>query len=288
LPAVGRAHGAGLAQRNLVGAEDLVREGPRQPAVAREGLVEDHGGRSAAGLGEEPAVVVEHGHVVARAGAEFHDAAHGDDPAPIAHRLELGPAQAVVLGEGHAARVEAAEHDDPFLAGRVDHAVQRGHLQRGGPARRGGQALAPGAAAVRAPLGDDRPPAVTLGIDAEHGLAVFEEDRGGVAQILARLPVDHHLALRLVIQVDQGNGEGRLLVLGARRRCARQDCHQARGGRRGGQRNHCRFHAISFRRTTWTSGQWPVIRGRPGRAYSPRLHPLVAAADRAIASSSTL
>ena len=63
-------------------------------------------------------------------------------------------------------------------------------------------------------------PAVPLGIDGDDRLAVFEQDGGRVAEVLARLAIHDHLPMLLVGQVDQRDGVStpRGLGIGRRRR----------------------------------------------------------------------
>jgi hypothetical protein len=55
---------------------------------------------------------------------------------------------------------------------------------------------------------------VTLGIDAEHGDAVLEENGRRMSEVLPWLPVDNHLAVELVGQIDPDE-RGRSIDLGA-------------------------------------------------------------------------
>ena len=92
-----------------------------------------------------------------------------------------------------------------FVPLRSTDAVDRRRLQRRRPVVRHRQPLAPRAPAVGAALEHDGAFAVPFRIDAEHRLAVFKQDGGGMAEVLARLAVDDHLAGGFAGEVDERN-----------------------------------------------------------------------------------
>ena len=201
---IGRADHARLAEPHVGTGEDRFGLTPRQAAIRREGLVNLHFTGGLSGVVKESAIVVKERHVMSPLG-ECDHVAHGDDTAEVADRFELAPAQTVVAGDRHTDRVEARKHDQPFLSGPVYHTIDGGHFHGGRPALWRGQPLGPGQSCVSAALHHDRPATVALGIDADHGLVVLEEHRGRVAEVLAFVPVDHNLPLRVRGEVDGRN-----------------------------------------------------------------------------------
>src|SRR5690606_3992961 len=103
----------------------------------------------------------------------------------------------VIFADGHARGMESAPQDQALLPRRIDHAMNRRCLAARRPAFRRGQTFAPWQAALRAALEDNRAPAMPLGIDADNGPAGLEQDGGRVAEVLTRLAVHNHLAMRL-------------------------------------------------------------------------------------------
>lgn len=211
LAAIGGTDGAGFAEVQVAGAVDIAGGGPGEAAVGGGDLVEGEGWGGGGGEGfgvEEATVVVEPGEVGAGASAHGFEGGHDDDAAPVTGRLEGGPGVAVVGGEGEAGGMEAGPEEEAFLALGVDDAVEGGGFEGGGPVLGNGEAWAPGAAGVGGSLEHDGSFAVALGVGAEQGFAVFEQDGGGVAEVLAGLTIDDDLALLVVGQIEQGWGDG--------------------------------------------------------------------------------
>ena len=227
LLAVRRAQCAGFAEMSNRMLGDDLRLRPSQAAVRRDDLVDlklpavgIHGR-----IAEPAPVVMEQRHVGTV--LEFHHGGHRDDAAIAragsADRLQRRPRAAFVQRVRHAdAAGLPRKHQDPRNALRVDQAEQRGHLHRRGPVLRSLQSVRPGEAAVEALLVDDGALAVPLGIGDQDGLVVGEEQGRGVPEILAGLPVNHHLAMRLGRQVDGRDGvTPRRLVRCRNYRCQR-------------------------------------------------------------------
>src|SRR6187401_933796 len=73
--------------------------------------------------GEVPSVVVEHGQVVAWAGADGFGESHDHNPAPISGRFQFAPRGAVIFAHGKSRWMQAGPDDEAFFAGGVDDAM---------------------------------------------------------------------------------------------------------------------------------------------------------------------
>ena len=167
LIAVGRANRAGFAEVDVAAAPDFIGETPCHPSILGKRGEEpelDRIGAFSIFL-KESAVVVKHGHVVTFL-LEGGHIAHHHDAAPVADGFEFAPRFSVVLSHGHTRGVETGKHDDAFLAGGVDDAVQGGDFLGCRPTCGSRQPLAPGFPSVRAAFVYDAAPAVTFGVNA--------------------------------------------------------------------------------------------------------------------------
>ena len=208
--AIGGTDGPRFAEMEIAPAPDLGGLPPAAAAIGGADLEESEGPRRAAIRPEEAAVVVEEGEE-GTVGHRDHGA-HHDDPAPIADRGERGPGAPLVLARGDAGGVEPGEEDQAVAPlHRVGDAVDGRGLEGGGPVLRGGEALAPGAATIRAPLHEDGALPMPLGVDGEDRPAIPQEGGGDVPEVLARLAVDDGVAAGVAVEVDEGDplGAGR-------------------------------------------------------------------------------
>ena len=96
--------------------------------------------------------------------------------------------------------------DDVFFALGVDDEVDGGYFFAGGPAFGCRESVGPGEAGIVATFVDDGSAAVAFGVNAKDGFIVFEQDGGGVTEVLAGLTVDDRLAVGLVGQIEDGDG----------------------------------------------------------------------------------
>src|SRR5690606_10293902 len=112
---------------------------------------------------------------------------------------------AVVFRDGLADGIQPGKQDEAALAVGTHQAVDRRRFLARGPTFGNGQPLRPGEARILTPLHYYGAPAVPLWINDDHGLVVLEQHRCGVTQVLSRFPVDHNLAVRLAVQIDEGN-----------------------------------------------------------------------------------
>ena len=113
---------------------------------------------------------------------------------------------AVVIGNGNTSRVETRPDDQSFATGGIDDAMQGGCFEGSGPVVGYGKARAPGASAVGAAFEADGAFAVSAWVDAEDGLTVLEEHRGGVAEVLAGLAIHDDLAVGIGGEVEESGG----------------------------------------------------------------------------------
>lgn len=212
-----------------VGAgEDGIRVGPGQAPVGGAGLEEgEGGGLGGDGGGElEAPVVVEEGEVMAGTRGDGLDGGHGDDAAPVAGGDEVGPVGAVILGEGGADGVETGEEDEAAFAGGVGDAVDGGCLAGSGPVGGDGEVGGPGTAAVGGTAEADGALSVAFGIDAEEGLAVLEEDGGGMAEVEAGLAIDDDVAMGFRGEIHEGQTGGAAVEGGAQEDALEDDDEQ--------------------------------------------------------------
>ena len=77
-------------------------------------------------------------------------------------------------------------------------------------------------------------------VNAKDGFAIFQQQRGGVAQILALLAIDQHLQVFSLIQVDQRQAGDSGWLVGSRGQPA-----QAKGETGGGPAEAVREHFFS-------------------------------------------
>ena len=192
MSAIRRADGARLAQVGFGMLHHDLRASPGQTSVGRTGAIDDEGTILVFALEESP-IVMKESEVIAV--FQPHQRRHRHNAAKIADGLQLGPGQAIVVRARHADGVEARKHDQPFDAGRIFHAVERGDFLRRCPGLRNRKPVAPSFPRVVAAFHDDRAPAVSFRVHTNHGLLVFEQHRGGVAEVLSGLAIHHNLPL---------------------------------------------------------------------------------------------
>ena len=197
--AIGRTNDARLAQVHVRTRKDAFRLRPRQPAILGKCLVQVEHYRIGplAGLGEKAPVVVEHRQIMPIAGFQFLEAAHHHDAAPVAGWFQLAPFRAVILAHRQARRIQPAPHDEPLLPLRIHHTMQRRHLAARRPTRRRGQPLAPRLAAISAAFVNNAAPPVAFRVNDQHRLAVLQQHRGRMPEVLSLLAIHHHLPVFL-------------------------------------------------------------------------------------------
>ena len=181
---------------------DTARLRPGQPAVFRDDLVRlDH--RLAV-----PRVAVVVHRKVPPVGEAHHRLGRGVPPIPRRafhlvgeDGLERRPRLAFILGDRQFHRRVRDEQDQAIDALGVGHAVDRRRVVVAEEALRHGQAVGPGEPAVVAALQHRIGTAVTVGVAHENGLAVFEQHRVRLTQVLACDLVHDDAALLLLGQV---------------------------------------------------------------------------------------